>query len=360
LVAGVWTLLHPRLGGRLWQHVELESVADASRLPPALSLVRALGVPLNLDRWPAFGPDWRLALVTGLCSGAALITLMWMLRPYRSVAAPVPAPRAVVTFGAVWASVGFAPLLLPGLGFHAYYALFGALGVLLALSPFFGRHAALATASVGMLALLGGVRDRAPSLDWGDAPYQRRAAAVLEGMRADLLRKAPRPAPHTRFFFVRVPDRVGFMAADGPALRIWYDDSTLSGGYYSSYAPRAAGAPEGEDRFYRLDSLSGWVPVIRGAEPLAAAMAANPRWERDHFALAQALAAGADWRAASVEFEKLARAFPQDASHAFDTAVSLGQAGDMPGVYRWLAEAARRPGATDEMRAAAAAATRKP
>lgn len=357
-VAAAWVFLHPRLGGQLWQQVTLERVEDASRLAPPLALLRAMGVALNVDHGPSAGMDWGLALGTGLATGVALLTLLWLLRTPRSTHVPTTATPALAGVGAAWALVGFAPLLLPGLGFHAYYALFGALGVLFALAPLLGRHAGLATASVALLALLGGVRDHAPSLDWGDAPYQRRAAALLDVMRADLLRKAPRPAPHTRFFFVRVPDRVGFMAGDGPALRIWYDDPSLSGGFYSSYRRRAAGTPRGDDLFFRLDSLTGWVPVIRGPEPVAAAIAANARWERDHIVLAQAMAAGMDWQAAAAEFEKLARAFPDNASHAFDAAVSLGEAGDMPGSYRWLAEAAGRPGATEEMRAAAAAVHR--
>lgn len=359
VVAGVWALLHPRLGGQLWQGVVLEHVEDDSRLSAARVLLRAVGVAFSLDHWAPVGMDWRRALGTGLTAAVPLLTLLWLLRPPRATPASTIAKGSLAALGAAWALLGFVPLLLPGLGFHAYYALFGALGVVFALAPFLGRHAGIATASVALLALLGGVRDHAPSLDWGDPPYQRRAAAILQGMRADLLRKVPRPAAHSRFFFVRVPDRVGFLAGDGPALRVWYGDPTLSGGFYSAYRARPAGTPHGEDRFFRLDSLTGWVPVVQGPESLTVAQAANPRWERDHVALAQALAAGADWQGAAAEFEKLAHAFPQDASHAFDAAVSLGAAGDMPGAYKWLAEAVRRPGATPEMRAAAAAAQKR-
>ncbi len=151
-------------------------------------------------------------------------------------------------------------------------------------------------------------------------------------------------------------NRVGFLAGDAPALRVWYADPTLSGGYYSAYAPRAAGTPAGEDRFFRLDSLAGWIPVIAGAEEVPTALAANPRWELDHLALGQAFAAAADWQAAAIEYEKLAKAFPANPGHAFDAAASWNEAGDPAAAGRWLVEAARRPGATDEMRAAAAAA----
>lgn len=352
----VWAGLHPRLGGQWWHPQSLEPTVDDSRLPPLVALARALGVAVNLDVGWAGAFEVRRALLIGATSGIALTILHALLRP-----APAPAPAgrlAVAACGAVWALLGFAPLLLPGLGFHAYYALFGALGVWFAIAAFAPPRAELASAVILALALLGGIRDHVPSLDWGDAPYQRRAGAFLEGMRADLVRKVPAPAPHTRFYFVRVPDRVGFMAGDGPALRVWYGDPTLQGGFYSAYRPRPAGASAGVDRFFRLDSLSGWVEVIRGAEPLAPALAANPRWELDHLALGQALAAGGDWAAAAGEFEKLARAFPANASHAFDAAVSAGQAGDLGRAYEWLAEAARRPGATAEMLAAAAAARR--
>ena len=356
-VAVLWAGLHPRLGGQFWQHVNLERAADTSRLSPLGALRRALLVPFNLDLWPGIGMDWKRGLGTGIVVAGTLLAMFWFLRPPGNPSPDTARARAHLRLGGVWALMGFAPLLLPGLGFHAYYTLFGSLGILFACAPFLCRNPWLASVSIAVLALLGGVRDHAPTLDWGDAPYQRRAGALLQSMRVDLLAKLPSPAPHTRFFFVRVPDRVGFLAADAPALRVWYADPTVSGGYYSAYAPRAAGTPAGEDRFFRLDSLAGWIPVIAGGEDVPAALAANPRWERDHLALGQAFAAAGDWRAAATEYEKLARAFPANPSHAFDTAASWSEAGDLTAAYRWLVEAARRPGATHEMRAAAAAAT---
>lgn len=355
-VAVVWAGLHPRLGGRFWQPVPLERVEDASRLSPLGALGRALLVPFNLDRWPGSGMDWRRGLGTGIAVAGPLLAMLWILRPARHGGSDSAPAHAHARLGLVWALMGFVPLLLPGLGFHAYYTLFGALGVIFACAPWFARNLWIASASIAVLAMLGGVRDHAPTLDWGDAPYQRRAGALLESMRVDLLAKLPHPEPHTRFFFVRVPDRVGFLAGDAPALRIWYGDPTLSGGYYSSYRPRPAGTPVGTDRFFRLDSLAGWIPVLAGAEQIPAALAANPRWELDHVALGQAFAAAGDWRAAATEYEKLAKAFPLNPVHAFDAAASWNEAGDLAAAERWLVEAARRPGSTDEMRAAAAVA----
>ena len=95
--------------------------------------------------------------------------------------------------------------------------------------------------------------------------------------------------------------------------------------------------------------------MIAGAEEVPAALAANPRWELDHLSLGQAFAAAGDWRAAATEYEKLARAFPANPSHAFDAAASWSEAGDSTAAEHWLVEAARRPGATDEVRSAAAA-----
>jgi len=115
------------------------------------------------------------------------------------------------------------------------------------------RRTGTATVLVGALAALGAGRAATPSQDWGEAAYQRRAGAFVAQIRSRMFALAPKPEPHSRLWFVRLPNNVGFLAGTGPAVRVWYGDPTLQAGYYSAFQPRAANEPPGPDRFFRMD-----------------------------------------------------------------------------------------------------------
>jgi hypothetical protein len=157
---------------------------------------------------------------------------------------------------------------------------------------------------------------------------------------------------------VRLPNNVGFLAGDGPAVRVWYRDPTLQAGYYSAYRPRPAGEPAGPDHFFRVDETGQFLEVkradtsavgIAGAPGDTTARQGNPRWQTDQLSLATAMAAGRDWRGAAAEYRRLAIAFPDSSGYAFDAATAFMQAGDSSAAYDWLREAARRPGAAPEL-----------
>ncbi|MFN8586498.1 MAG: hypothetical protein U0704_01765 [Candidatus Eisenbacteria bacterium] len=354
-LALVWAIAHPRLGGVLLRDVVVEHAHDPTRLSPGLALLRGKLVALNADRWPDPVHGWAALAGPALALTVALVVLAGALRGVPAARrAPAPFARAdVARFALAWAVAGLLPLLLPGLRFHAYYAAFAAFGVLLLVAPVLGAHAGVAAGSLAVLALLGTARDATPSHDWGEAAYQRRAAGFHRALRNDLLRKLPEPGAHARLYFVRVPDRVGLVQGDTPALRVWYDDPTLSGGFYSAYAPRVTGAPAGRDWFFRLDSLAGWIEVRAGAEDVLAAMAANPRWRTDHRTLAAMFAAAGDFTAAAIEHAKLAEALPLSSDDAFDAAAAWSAAGDSARALAWACTAAARPGARPELVAAA-------
>lgn len=348
-VLAVWALVHPVLGGRLWRPFDAP-LEPGEGEPPLVQVVRTALVALNLDLLPRPERGWGAALVPGAI-GAALLAagVAWVARR----APPAPVPPATVRFGLLWALVGWAPLLMPSLGWHAYYALLGSLGVWLALAPLLARRIGVALAVIGALALLRPARADTPTLDWGSEWYQRRAAAFIRVMRGQLLAAHPRLPDHARLFFVRVPSHVGFLAGDGPALRVWYDEPTLRAGYYSAYRPRDPRDPPGPDLFFRFDSLGGWVEVVRGPEDVARARRANPRWEQDHATLAGTLARAGDWRGAAAEFEKLADAVPDRPGYAFDAALSHETLGDSSAAAAWYARAAALPDADEGARRAA-------
>jgi hypothetical protein len=273
---------------------------------------------------------------------------------------PAARLRGVLPFAATWWAVGTLPLLLPGLGWHTYYAQFAALGAWLGIGRLLARESGFAIALLSGLAILGAGRAATPSEDWGEAAYQRRAGKFVSEIKQDLMAAHPTLAPHARLWFVRLPNNVGFLAGDGPAVRIWYREPTLKGGYYSAYVPRAADEPAGPDHFFRMDEAGHFLEIRRDAADDTASVAAiaaadsverekNPRWRTDRLSLASALAGGRDWRAAAAEFRRLAIAYPESSGFAFDAASAFMQAGDSAAAYQWFREAARRPGAPPEL-----------
>jgi hypothetical protein len=261
------------------------------------------------------------------------------------------ASRGAASFGLAWCACGWLPLLLPGLGWHAYYGLFGAMGAWLAIGARV-RPGAAAAAAVVLLAVSASLRDASPSLDWGDASYQRRAGTMLGTLRTLFMAQVPRPAPHTRLWFAGVPNNIGFLQGDGPALRTWYRDPTLRAGFFSAWRPPLPAAPGG-DRFFKLQPGPRWSELVPGPEDVEAARAANPEWAEDHLSLGRTFIDAGAWDLAAREYEKLARAQPRDAEPAYNLAVCRGELGDSTGMRRWLAEARRRPVVNDRLRRAA-------
>ena len=350
LVTAAWALSHPALGGQLWRPLA-KSPPAVTPAPWQETLGRTLAMPLNLDLLPAPEDGWTPATLILGGVGAALLIIMVLWGARAARVRPSHRTPRLVPFGLVWALAGWAPLLMPGLGWHGYYALLGAAGAWVALSPMLARFPVVASVVVAALALARSGRSDTPSLDWGDEWYQRRAASFLSVMRANLLGIVPSPPPHTRFYFVRVPSNVGFMAGNGPALRVWYNDPSLEGGYYPAYRPRAAGEPQGPDLFFRYDSLAGWVQIQPGRQDVPQAQLHNPRWMVDHEMLAQTLARADNWNAALVEYLKLASADSQKVEFAFNVGVCYEALGDSARAAQWFSRAAALPGADDEVRA---------
>lgn len=369
LVVGLaWAALHPRALGRLW-------AGAPEALPPspaAVSALQDLGRSalsvISLDVWPS--PEGGWGAVWWDAARAAFLMVVFVelfARPDRQPPGVLGGTRAdpgrgAITFAAAWWVAGTLPLLAPGLGSHAYYAHFAALGAWVAIGGLLARNPGVAMGLVVVLAALGAGRAATPSQDWGEAAYQRRAGAHVRRIREFLREAHPRFEPNARLWFVRLPNNVGFLAGDGPAVRVWYRDPTLRAGYYSAYAARPAGSPAGPDHFFRMDESGEFLEIARSPldggdlARMAAAdsveLRANPRWRTDRLALASAMATGRDWRAAAAEFRRLALAYPDSSSFAFDAASAFMQAGDSSTALQWFREAARRPDAPAELREA--------
>lgn len=348
VTTALWALTHPVLGGRLRHPLNAPLEPGAGPGGP-MTIARAALVSVNLDSVPRPEHGWAMTLGIGAL-GALILGAMVALGARRPAEPATARVAPLIRLGLLWAVIGWSPLLMPSLGWHAYYALLGCFGAWIALAAWLARRPAVAVALVAALALIRPARADTPSLDWGSEWYQRRAAEFIGAMRRQMLEAHPRLPSNARLFFVRVPSNVGFLAGDGPALRVWYGNSTLRGGYYSSYRPRDPAGPAGPDLFFRFDSTGGWVEVTAGAEDIARARARNPRWEQDHVTLARAFAEGDDWPRAAVEFVKLAGAEPARFEYAFDAAVCFESHGDSAAAGAWYARAAALPGADPEAR----------
>ncbi len=247
----------------------------------------------------------------------------------------------LVRFGVAWAILGWLPLLVPSLKWHSYYGIFGCLGAWLAMSiPLASRPRLSTCVIIGLLVLRAG-RSTTEIHDWGEESYVRRAGGFVNMLRSDLLVKCPKPRPHTRFYFTDVPSEVGFLVGDGPSLRIWYNDSTLTGYFWRNFRVRGARQPAGDDRFFRYDSVGGWFEVLPGLPESALTHSPTPRWIQDHTRLAQAFVSGEDWRAAHKQFAILAESCPESSSFAYLAGLSALADGDTASAHRWQLRATR-------------------
>ena len=362
-ITAAWAVLHPRLIGRLWGPYT-QSIETETRPPLPVIALKAVLALVSLDEMPAPESGLRQALLRGLPGAIALAGIVALGLWADRQAQPRGARRVaedpgrttssgIITFAIGWGILGSIAVLMPSINWHAYYGLFGAFGVWLAIMYGLRHRPAFAVAIITVLTVLRPLRADTPSWDWASEAYQRRAGYFLRTLRDDLLRKHPDVPAHSRFYFAQVPRNIGWVAGDGPALRVWYRDSTLTGGYYSYYRPRRPDQAPGPDYFLRFDSSGTWVEVTKGEENVRTARARNRGWEQDHRELALLLGGAGDWNGAAEELVKLADASPENFQYPLNAAVCYEKLGDSLVAARLFVRAAALPGASPEAKAAA-------
>ncbi|MBI1797545.1 MAG: hypothetical protein HYR74_10890 [Candidatus Eisenbacteria bacterium] len=353
-VVAVWALFHPMIGGRIGHPIH-DAVLPGVVRPPGEIARRTIGSLVNLDAWPRPMFGWRAVLDSAVIGVLPLAALALVARRADAAAKPSARARAaagrIAAFGGAWALLAWVPLFMPSLGFHAYYALLGALGAWLALGILIAWRPALTVAAVAALVVLRSGRVMSRSTDWGDEWFQRRAALfgvqTLEYMRAH----HPSFPPHTRIYVASVPPRVGLVPGgdESPAMRYWYDDPTLEMRFISHYRPRTLGAAAGNDYFFRFDSTSGWRELRPGDAPGRE----NPIvWRGEQQDLMDVMLNVGDWAPAAAAARGLAAAFPDRALYAYDLGVCYARLGRADSAALWIGRAAALPDATPEMREA--------
>jgi hypothetical protein len=306
-LALAWFLAHPTLHSRLMPGAS-QNAETEHRPALVVILLKTLLSTLNLDLLPRpqelrWEEVLRVLLVAATLVVATVIALRAQsLEPLQSDA---HGQRPLFRLALVWMAAGWFPLMLPSISWHAYYGCLGALGAWVALALWLQRHGRIAVTLIAILSVLHGAQANTRTWDWGNEWYQRRAGNMQNAIRESLYRLHPTLSPYSRVFFGHIPNNIGLVAGQSPAIRIWYRDPTLRADFYSAYVPRTASEPNGDDFFFHFDSLAGLVEVKGGAEDVRADIASDPNWEGNHEALAMLFLRSGDVPRAETEFEKL-------------------------------------------------------
>lgn len=337
----VWFVVHPTLMDRFFGPLQ-HSLETEGRLGPGSTMLMTLLAQLNLDG--RFDPDggWGLALARGAMSAAILAILVIVISRTASRAGSEEEPRragAVIAFGLLWTAAGWAILFLPSIGWHSYYGVLGSLGCWLVIGTALRRRLGVAVAVVLVVATLREARATTPSWDWGTDWYQQRAGNLLGAIRDRLFELHPEFPAHSRIFLARIPNNIGLLAGDGPALRVWYDDPTLKAGYYSSYTPRLPGETSGVDYFLRFDTLQVLVEVESGPATRVGEFRTYPGWQRDQSVLASLFLRSGSPRAAAAAFARVFAGSPDLPNYAVFAATAYEVAGDTLEADRYYHEA---------------------
>jgi hypothetical protein len=166
----------------------------------------------------------------------------------------------------------------------------------------------------------------------------------MRQIRGRLFELHPAVPPHSRLYFSRMPAHIGFLAGDGPAVRVWYRDPTLRARYYSQYEPRSRADSLGEDYFFIFDGTRVLREIQLGEEPQAPFPSRRRLWLDDHLSLAFLLLRKGDPGRAAGEFAKLAAAYPAMPDYALFAGAAFHASGAEEQALPYLHAAARALG----------------
>jgi hypothetical protein len=167
---------------------------------------------------------------------------------------------------------------------------------------------------------------------------------MLRVIRGQLTALHPTLPRHTRLYFGNIPNNIGLVAGHTTPVRVWYDDSTLQGGYYSYYRARAPGEPAAPDLFFHFDSTTGIREVFADGRP-DPTTGRDATWADLHSKLAMTFVANGDPGRAAALFDSIAR-LPRRTDAAMFAAVCREVAGDSVRAARGYADVRVRTGGT--------------
>ncbi len=264
-------------------------------------------------------------------------------KPIEPAARRQPGARGVLgffLFAILWSLSAILPLVTV-ISHFAYYAYYPALGlallavgltIVVGMRPA-GRVPAAALAAAVAAALAAGDGRVHPAGLW-DAHNIRRASAHLWNFRADLLKLHPALPESTRAYFWNIPYWIGFQLADGPALRVWYGNPSLSGHFLSTYTPDQ----QRPTLFFGHDDAMHLVEIVRG-RPDPQLTTPPPIYAAAHTDLGSTLAGAGETEAAIIEWQKVLEVDPDFAAAAANLGMTLSRLGRAAEAAEVLAQA---------------------
>ena len=313
-LTAAWALIHPTLLHRV-SHPAPAIPNGEHPSPPGLVIAQTALSTVNADRIllpvdPRLLRPVATMVAAMLLAGAAWVVLREPKAPRHAPgappASPAPSRRAVLAYGAAWCAAGWLPLLSRSIGWHAYYGSLGVLGAWVALGELLVLWPNAAVAGLFALGLLRGHAVATRSWDWGSQWYQVRAGSLLREIHDQMLELHPTLPPHSRLYFVNIPNNIGFIAGRSPALRVWYGDPTLEAGFYSYYRARAPGETPGSDLFFHFDSTAGIREISPDGADRRVPSVPDSAWEKDHIDLAITFVGNGDLPRAARLYEAIA------------------------------------------------------
>lgn len=114
-----WTLVHPRLGGRLFSHASAAAAGVGSSFDPG-SIPRTIGSVVNLDRWPTVPGITGGFLAAGAVLALTMALLLWLAaRREKDPGSEESAASRSRLAAAVWMLLGWLPAMAAGSSWHA-------------------------------------------------------------------------------------------------------------------------------------------------------------------------------------------------------------------------------------------------
>lgn len=350
IISTAWLLFHPTLLKRLAVPAPL-TVGVTPRPELQMVLWKTLLTAVNGDR-PLNALDWTAFDAVRTAASTLVLVVAVAIAVLQPAAEPKPrlhqATGRIAYFGLAWAIAGWLPLAMPSVGWQSYYGCLGMCGLWLTIGVLLAPHGRLSIVVVALLGLLRGGSAATRSWDWGSEWYQRRAGNMLGVIQTQLKQQAPRLPHYSRVYFGSIPNNIGLIAGQSPAIRVWYGDKTLEAGFYSYFRRRGPGGALGEDRFFHFDSTLGLTEVHLGAEDIQRGFEIDPNWERNHWSVAIVLMRGGDPISAGIEFEKLAR-LPSRPDALMFAAIAWERAGRIARRDSLFAAAQARTGGSERL-----------
>jgi tetratricopeptide (TPR) repeat protein len=348
---GGWAILNPWLP---WNELGAQVHArpsDSVRLFGRRNLGAAA---LALRSLVLAEPIEKFAWPYGLATTAAMVVLTALaLAAAYSLPSARRLGRSLLVVALLWCITGILPLIAVESRF-VYYAYYPAIGFSLLVALLMAgigsgsartpsRRLAFALAALACTALGAAAGfEHHPALH--DAASLRRADVILTGLRRDLLAMHPSFRPGARCFFWDLPVHAGFQMADGPALRVWYDDPNLEGRFIREYTRD----PSRPTFFFVYDS-GRLVEVHRGL-PDPAIDRPPAIYASAHAHLAYWLAQEGEMEAAIAECRKALTVDPEHRAASANLGIFLVESGGYEEGIAALAHAIRLDPTTPELR----------